>query len=274
MRCVTSSGVADMEPRLPLSVCYVSGAEAQRIGRSLASVASWAGEIIVLLNSEVADGTEGIAAGFGARVIREPWKGFIGQKNSVAAKCSQPWLLNLDADEVVTAELAKEIASIVASGNSPHAAYEFPRCTFYCGRWIRHGDWYPDRVCRLWRRDAAAWAGEEPHARLQVRGSIGRLGSDLQHFTSETLQRQVQKIIPYSDDFARQHPEASAGPVSFLFRPAWRWLRGYVFRLGFLDGWQGAYIAWMNAFAVATKYARVREKSATTKNTPADGVGR
>src|SRR5512138_210653 len=100
---------------LPLSVCMISGAEAARIGRALESVAGWAAEIIVVLNTEVADETEQIAAGHGAKVFREPWKGFVGQKNSAAEKAGQPWLLNIDADEVVSPELAREIKAVVTA---------------------------------------------------------------------------------------------------------------------------------------------------------------
>src|SRR5437899_2607062 len=234
--------------RLPISICMVSGAEAQRIGRALESVAAWATEIIVVLNSEVSDGTDEIATRHGAQVFREPWKGFVGQKNSAAEKATQPWLFNLDADEMVSPALAEELSRIFdtrsRSGGAeaqistaredgkeklepakelrrpegedgplsptlspsegerektglvggPHAtrnadfdsahagcyaAYEFPRCSFYCGRWIRHGDWYPDRVLRLWLRDKGRWVGDEPHARLEITGRVGRLRSDL-----------------------------------------------------------------------------------------------
>ena len=185
-----------MQPRLPITVCFVSGPEAHRIGKALESVVSWAAEIIVVLNEDVHDGTDEVAARFGARVFREPWKGFIGQKNSVAEKATQAWLLNLDADEVVTPELAEEIRAVVSNSPAVHAAYKFPRCTFYCGRWIRHGDWYPDRVVRLWQRGKAHWTGEEPHARLEVAGSIGRLHADLQHHSNESIARQIAKIAP------------------------------------------------------------------------------
>jgi len=238
----------------------VSGAEAGRIGKALESVASWAGEIVVVLNAEVQDGTDEIARKQGAKVFREPWKGFIGQKNSAADKASMPWLLNLDADEVVPPALAGEIRRVVSSEKSAKTAYEFPRCTFYCGRWIRHGDWYPDRVLRLWRKGTAHWAGQEPHAKLEVAGSVGRLRSDLLHFTNQSIGHHVQKIISYGDDFVRQKARSgNAGSFNLFFRPCWRFLRAYFFRLGLLDGWQGYYIAWASAFAVTTKYALLKE---------------
>ena len=256
--------------KLPLSVCLISGAEAHRIGRTLASVAGWASEIIVVLNAEVQDGTEEIARSHGAQVFREPWKGFIGQKNSAADKATQPWLLNLDADEIVPPALADEIAGAVLAAAASHAAYEFPRCTFYCGRWIRHGDWYPDRVLRLWRRGTARWAGEEPHAHLDVRGTVGRLRADLEHHSNESIARQIAKIAPYHAPFVRARLAAGkrSGFFELVIRPWWRFVRAYLFRRGFLDGWQGFYIAQLSAFSTLTRYTMVREAGELNRSQP------
>lgn len=247
--------------KFSISVCIVSGAEAHRIARTLESVASWASEIVVVLNDEVRDGTEEIAQQFGAKVFREPWKGFIGQKNSAADKCAEPWLLNLDADEVVSPQLAGEIRQVAGRLDGSYAAYEFPRCTFYAGRWIRHGDWYPDRVRRLYRKGTAHWAGEEPHAHLRVNHPIGRLDPDLLHYSNESIDRTLDKIGPYSTAFVR-HQLARGRTTTFLdlaVRPFWKFFRAYFLRLGFLDGWPGYYIAWMNAFSTVTRYAKVLE---------------
>ena len=247
----------------PISVCLISGPEAERIGLALASVAGWTAEMVVLLNDDVADGTAQVAERFGARVYREPWKGFVGQKNSVCDKASQPWILGLDADEVVSEALKEEIqrtVSALGSGEEP-AAFSFPRCTSYCGRWIRHGDWYPDRVTRLWRKSAARWEGTEPHAYLRVQGSVRRLRGDLHHFSNESIDRQIGKIIPYSDAFVQDARERGrrASMLDLATRPWWRFVRAYVFRLGFLDGWQGYHIAWMGAFHTVTRYAKLRQ---------------
>ncbi len=250
--------------RLPISVCMISAAEAARIGRALESVVSFASEIIVVLNAEAADGTQEIALRHGAKVFREPWKGFIAQKNSAADKASQEWLLNVDADEIMPPALAEEIAGVISASTTRHAAYEFPRCSFYCGRWIRHGDWYPDRVLRLWKRGAARWTGQDPHARLEVNGTVGRLRSDLLHHSNESISRQIAKIAPYHADFVKQWVRSgrSAGLVELGFRPWWRFLRAYGLRLGFLDGWQGFYIAALSSFSTLTRYALVREAEA------------
>jgi glycosyltransferase involved in cell wall biosynthesis len=250
-----------MQKRFPISVCMISGAEAQRIERALASVAAWTSEIIVVLNEEVRDGTEEVARRYGAKVFREPWRGFIGQKNSAAEKCSGDWLLNLDADEVVSPKLAAEIRQAASQPARPPAAYEFPRCTYYCGRWIRHGDWYPDRVLRLYRKGAAHWAGEEPHAQLKVQGRVGRLRSDLLHLSNESIAGQIAKIAPYHSDFVKRRLAAgkSSGFFEFAVRPPWRFLRAYFLRLGFLDGWPGFYIAALSAFSTLTRNAMVSE---------------
>ena len=257
--------------KLPLSVCLISGAEARRIGRTLASVAGWASEIIVVLNAEVQDGTEEIARSHGAQVFREPWKGHIAQKNSAAAKATQPWLLGLDADEVVSPELRAEIERTLGDPVSAErfAAFSFPRLTFFCGRWIRHGDWYPDRGTRLWRRGLAEWGGVDPHDKLLVRGAVGRLRSDLHHYNAESIDRQIAKITAFSTDFVRaaQARQRPATWSDLAFRPGWRFLRSYFFRRGFLDGWQGYYIAWMTAFYTATRYAKVREAQAVVPKT-------
>ena len=250
-----------MPTRLPISVCIISGAEAHRIGRALESVASWTSEIIVVLNEDVQDRTEEIALGFGAKIFRESWKGFIGQKNSAAEKATEPWLLNLDADEAVPLALRDEIIAAVSQSNPPYSAYKFPRCTMCCGRWIRHGDWYPDRVLRLWKKGTAQWVGEEPHAYLKVSGRVGRLSADLLHQSNESISRQIAKIAPYHADFV-QRRVAAGQPVGFfelVVRPVWRFLRAYFVRLGFLDGWQGFYIAALSSFSTLTRYTMVRE---------------
>lgn len=249
--------------RLPVSVCLISGAEAHRIGRTLAGVAGWAAEIIVVLNEEVTDGTDQVAAQYGAQVFREPWRGFTAQKNSAAAKATQPWLLNVDADEVPTPELAAEIQALLGDSRRAelHAAYSMPRLSFYCGRWIHHGDWRPDRKVRLWQRGRAVWEGAGLHERLVVQGSVGRLRADLLHYSMESLNRQITKTMQYADAFAAHAAQTgqTSGFLDLLVRPAWRFLRGYVFRAGFLDGWQGFAIAWLTAFYTFLRYARVRE---------------
>ncbi len=249
---------------LPISVVMISAAEAGRIRRALESVAGWTAEIIVVLNAEVEDGTDGIARQFGAKVFREAWKGFTAQKSSAAAKATADWILDLDADEEVSRGLQDEIGRVFSdpSALANYSAFSYPRLSWYCGRWIRHGDWYPDRQTRLWRRGHAKWGGIDPHAKLLVNGRVGRLHGDLYHYSFESINRQLRKIAPYSDEFVRQRSSAlgRVGLFHLVIHPSWRFFRGYCLRLGFLDGWPGYYIAWLNAFSTLTRYAKVKER--------------
>jgi len=248
---------------LPISVCIIAGNEDARIRRALESVSGWTSETIVVLNHDVTDTTEKIAESSGAKVFREPWKGYVAQKNSACQKAAQEWILSLDADEAVSPELRAEIHKLFSEPEKsrPFAAFSFPRRTLFCGRWIRHGDWYPDRQTRLWRRGQARWSGENVHERLEVDGITGWLRADLLHDTAETIDRQIAKISSYSEAFLRDAcaQERKAGWFDLAARPAWRFVRSYFLRLGFLDGWQGVYIAWMTAFYTATRYAKVRD---------------
>jgi glycosyltransferase involved in cell wall biosynthesis len=252
-----------MEKRLPISVTVISGPEAERIGRSLQSVAGWTSEIVVVLNQDVRDGTEEIARQFGANVFREPWKGYLAQKNSATEKTNQEWIFNLDADEVVTPELRLQIETFFndTSKSAKFMALSFPRLSWYCGRWIRHGDWYPDRQTRIWRRSRGKWGGVDPHAKLVVDGPIFDLSGDLQHFSTDSINSRLQKIIPFSDEFVAQKRTSNSTPGFFdlALRPWWRFFRAYFVKLGFLDGWQGFYIASHTSFSTLVRYAKLRE---------------
>jgi glycosyltransferase involved in cell wall biosynthesis len=257
------------ESRLPISVCIIAGNEAHRIRRALESVSGWTSEIIVVLNNDVSDGTDKIAAEFGAKVFREPWKGHIAQKNSAAAKAVCEWILGLDADEAISGELQAEIQRLFAEPKKTGAftAFNFPRCTIYYGRWIRHGDWYPDRQTRLWRRGAAKWGGIDPHDKLFVQGAVGKLKGDLQHYSMESMEQQFQKTIAYANDFARHCAEKNKTIFfpALLFHPWWRFLRAYVLRLGFLDGWQGFAIARIIAIYTFLRYLRAYQAQKETE---------
>ncbi|HEY4417204.1 MAG TPA: glycosyltransferase family 2 protein [Verrucomicrobiae bacterium] len=259
-----------MENPLPISVCIIAGNEAHRIGNALKSVHGWVSEIIVVLNDTVSDGTDQIAAKFGAKVFRESWKGHIAQKNSAAQKAAQPWILGLDADEEISPALRDEIRQLFfgAQPAPSFAAFNFPRCTLYCGRWIRHGDWYPDRKTRLWRSGTAVWGGIDPHDKLVVQGTVGKLKSDMLHYSNESIAHQVAKIIPYQSGFLQQRLAAGkpAGFFELAVRPPWRFVRAYFFRLGFLDGWQGYYIAGISAFSALTRYTLLRAAKAEQKH--------
>ena len=144
--------------------------------------------------------------------------------------------------------------------NSTYAAYSFPRCTFHVGRWIRHGDWYPDRKVRLWQSGKGHWRGS-PHEQLIVQGRVGRMRSDLLHYSMESLDHEVKKMLRGADDFARncRTQDRRVGTLDLLVRPPWRFFRSFILKLGFLDGWPGLSIAWTTAFYTFLRYAKARD---------------
>src|SRR5580700_3020206 len=145
--------------KLPISVCLVAGNEAHRIRPALDSVKDWTSEIILAIDDKVTDGTDEIARSYGAKVISQPWRGHAAHRNFAADHATQLWLLAIDADEVVSDQLRDEIAAVFQGHGSVGlpAAYSFPRLSYFGGRWIRHGDWYPDRKVRLWLKTAGKW---------------------------------------------------------------------------------------------------------------------
>lgn len=250
--------------KLPISICIISGNEAHRITPTLQSVAAWAGEIIVVINDTVNDGTDRIVESFGGKVFREPWKGNIAQNQSATDKATSDWLLSLDADEVVSPELAKEIQELFATPNraAQFDAYDFPRVTLFYDRWIRHGEWYPDRKLRLWKRGRGTWGGVFPHGRVVVTGTVGRLNGELMHYSMESIEHSLQKTVRYANEFAEtcRKENRRISFLQLLVRPPWRFLRGYVFKLGFLDGWRGLTIARMSAFYTFLRYLKAYEE--------------
>jgi len=252
--------------RLPISVCIIASNEAHRIGRTLDSVQDWTGEIILAIDDKVADGTDKIAANYGAKVFSQPWAGHAAHRNFASSHATQPWLLAIDADEVVSEKLREEIIAVFQNQKSTIAAYSFPRLSFFGGRWIRHGNWYPDRKVRLWRQDAGRWEGD-PHEKLVLRGDVIPLRADLFHFSNENIDQLLSKISVVSTIFVRQCQtrQRRTGWTDLTIRPLWKFFRAYFLRCGFLDGWPGYFIAWMDAFSTVTRYVKVIEAEQTKK---------
>ncbi len=232
----------------------MAGAEEARIAHALSSVVEWVSEIVVVVSEGVQDSTESIAGSYGARVFREPWKGFIGQFNSAREKCTQEWVLGLDCDEVVSEEMRSSIQRAFngAKDGSIPDAFSFNRRTWFFGKWILHGDWYPDRQTRLFRRTKGVWGGLEPHPKLELRGTRGHLNGDILHYSHRSLSDYLNKVQLFTDRFVASN---TAAPTAFIWvRAVWRFVRAYVFRLGFLDGGIGFYLAVSQAFFTAHRH--------------------
>jgi len=240
---------------LPISVIGIASNEAHQLGRCLESVADWCAEMVWVIN-DCHDNTAEVARQFGARVEERPWTNFRDQKNTALTFATQPWVLNLDADEVVSAELRESIARFVTNPDAVGAA--FPRRSWFMGRWITHGDWYPDHVLRLFRKGSGQWTGTAAHGALALeRGDSKRLQGDLLHYPYANIDANLQKMIAYTSSYASEHAARPFRLHDVLLRPSWRFFRAYILKRGFLDGFPGFFIAWSTAYMVFVKYSKL-----------------
>jgi glycosyltransferase involved in cell wall biosynthesis len=190
--------------RLPLSISIISHNEEANLRRCLASAAELATEIVIV-DSGSTDRTAEIAAEFAAQFVHQSWLGYTAQKNLCLSLCSQPWILALDCDEELTPELRESIRRFFADGDD--ARFDgawMSRLVWFMGRWIHHGDWYPDRKVRLFRRGKSQWqadGGGQVHERLVVDGLCTTLRGDLLHYSFKNIQHYLTKHVQYSDVF-------------------------------------------------------------------------
>lgn len=244
---------------MKISATIVALNEEGNIARAIGSLGACADEIVVV-DSGSRDRTREIAAGMGARVVEEPWRGYAAQKNFAASVATYDWILSIDADEAVTPALAREIAEWKARP-AGFDGCTMPRLARYLGRWIRHGGWYPDRKVRLYHRDRASWQGDYVHESVVVRGTVGHLQGDLLHYTCDSLAEHLRTLDRYTT-LAAQALAASRRPVPvrrLVLDPPWSFIRSFVIQRGFLDGMHGFVIAGMAGFYTFMKYAKARE---------------
>lgn len=248
--------MSDPLPRLALSLVVVAHDAGKELADCLSS-ASFAAEMIVV-DSGSRDDTVEIARRFGARVIAQPWLGFGPQKNFAVGEAAHDWVLCLDADERVSAALADSIRETMRAPR--HAAYAMARRNRFLGRWLEHGEGYPDWQLRLFDRRRARWSEDVVHERVIAEGGVGRLAGDLLHASAESLDRYLAKQNRYTT--LQAEAMHARGERSSSFRlvasPFARFLRFYLLRAGFLDGSAGfAHIA-IGAFASFCKHAKLR----------------
>ena len=249
-----------VENRLPLSVAIITLNEERNLPRCLESIRELATEIIVV-DSNSTDGTRAVAERFGAKFEVHPWSGQINQCRVALSRCTQPWVLCLDADEALSPELAASIRQIFASGEPSVNGFAINRRTFYLGRWIDHV-WYPEWRLRLARRNAAEWIGREPHYVLSVPGATARLAGDLLHYSFRDLQDHLHKSIKWARMSAYgAEKEARSFPwAGILFAPWIAFFKQLVIKQGWRDGWRGWLIAGVKMVNVFAKYAFVQER--------------
>ncbi len=241
--------------RALLSVVIIAKNAAAQLGACLES-ASFADEMLVI-DSGSSDSTADVAAQRGARVQQQEWLGFGAQKQFAVEAARHDWVLCLDADERVSEPLR---ASILAALAAPATqAYAMPRCNRFMGRWLRHGEGYPDWSLRLFDRRHARWSDDPVHEKVLTDAPVARIKGDLLHDSAETLTTYLAKQNRYTTLAAREALARGkrAGPAKLLLSPLLRFIKFYVFRLGFLDGLPGlvhVLIGCQNSFA---KYAKM-----------------
>lgn len=239
-----------------LSVIVITRNEAGNIGRCLRS-ARFADELVVVDSGSI-DGTAELARGLGARVVvTGDWPGFGPQKNRALDLATGDWVLSLDADEEITPPLQRSIVAAMQDGM--HDAYSIGRRSSYCGQYMKHSGWYPDRVVRLFRRDRGRYSGDLVHERVRVDGSVGRLDGDLLHESMPTLESVIDKMDRYSSAGAQAlHDQGVRGSLGkALGHALWTFLRTYFLRRGFLDGKLGFALAVSNAEGTWYRYLKL-----------------
>ena len=247
--------------RIPLSVTIIALNEEGPIRAAIQSV-RWADEVLVV-DSGSQDRTIEVARELGAKVVSHPWPGYGQQKNFAQQQARHDWVLNIDADEQVPPELASEIQRILASSPSPsaHAGYRFPRKTFYLGKWIRHGGWYPNYLTRLAHRSQASWSEPEVHEELRVSGTTGTIDAPLHHFAFNSIHDQMVVNLRYSRLGAHELLKRGGRPsvLKLLLKPLGKFIETYILKGGWRDGWAGYIISVNAAHSIFLKYATLLE---------------
>lgn len=248
-----------------VTACVITFNEQENIKDCLESVA-WTDEIVVV-DSFSADKTVQICKRYTNRVFQRAWSGFLDQKSFAVMQASNDWILSIDADERTSQSLRDEIIEELKFNNDANGYY-VPRRTYYLGRWINHGGWYPNYQLRLFRKDKGKWTGEKLHEKVTVVGKTKVLRNDLLHFAYRDLSDQLRTIDQFSQVSAEIMREKGVRvtPFHLLFRPPIKFLETYIYKQGFRDGVPGLINAIAYSFYMFMKYAKTWEGETNRKN--------
>ncbi len=240
--------------KLPLSLIIITLNEEKSIKDCIESV-PFASDIVVL-DSFSKDKTKELAAICGARVFDQEWLGYGPQKIKATELAKYDWVLSLDADERLSPESQVEIQNVF-SKLTPETGYQLPRLSYFLGRWIRHGGWYPDYQLRLFNRRHSGWSDSPIHEHV-VASSTLKLKNPIRHFVFKSISQQVITNDKYSSLQAQQ---LKAQKIRFslfklMTKPWVKFIENYVFKLGFLDGMAGFIIAVGSGYSVFLKHAK------------------
>jgi glycosyltransferase involved in cell wall biosynthesis len=241
-----------------LSVMIITYNEEERLQGALDSV-KWADDIVVV-DARSTDRTVAIARSYTDRVIVRDWPGFVAQRNFALDQTRYEWVLSLDADERLSPALQEEIQRLCETEMSADAYY-VPRRAYFLGRWIAHSGWYPDYKLRLFRKACGRWQGGPVHESVHVTGTVQSLRGDLWHYPYRDLAHNLHRINRYST-LGAQKLLAAGKRVRWCdvtLRPALTFLKTYLLRQGFRDGYQGLFIAVLTSYVNFAKYAKLWE---------------
>ncbi len=246
---------------IKLSVVIITLNEEKNLPRCLGSVKDIADEIIVIDSNSI-DKTLEIATKHGAITITQPFLGYVKQKQFADLNASYDWILSIDADEELSVELQESIKSF--KKHPDKQAYQISRLNNYCGKWIKHCGWYPDRKIRLYKKGAGTWQGQKVHEKWELYDNTikpGILSGDLYHYSFNTIAEHVQQIAAYSDLGAQKAVEnnRNISLLKMVVVPRWNFIINYFFRLGILDGYYGFIICRLMAVETFIKYAKIRQ---------------
>jgi len=235
--------------------------EEKRIKRCIESIIPVVDELIVV-DSFSTDATEEICKKFEAlKFYKRKFDGFSDQKNWAIHQAQNPVILSLDADEILSIELQKDIISLKQNWNCD--AYYCNRLNNYCGKWIRHGGWYPDKKIRLWDSRHGLWNKSVVHESIEFdkNTKIGHIKENILHYSYETIYEHIQQLNKYTDLSASdlQSRNKKVSLVKILFHSGWKFIQDYFVKLGLLDGYYGFVIAVISSFSTFLKYIKLRE---------------
>ena len=254
--------------RCAVSVIVITLNEADRLTATLQAL-QWAQEIIVV-DAGSTDGTLAIAHQWATRVEHRDWSGFGAQKNHALSLASLPWVLSIDADERVTPELAQEIQAFVNRDGDGYLVANLPRLSRYCGRDIHHSGWWPDPVCRVFKRGHARFSDDLVHEKIISTGPVWNFQGLLMHDSFQNLDQVLHKLNQYSREGALnlQRKGKKSGLGKAIGHGLWAFFRTYVLRRGFLDGREGFILAVSNAEGTYYRYLKLMYLNESSAATP------
>jgi glycosyltransferase involved in cell wall biosynthesis len=245
---------------IPITIVIITLNEERNIARCLHSVKDIADEIIIV-DSFSTDSTIAIATQFNAKVITRAFTSYADQKNFATQQAANNWILSLDADEALTPGLQQSILQIKKAPQ--HNVYQMPRLTNYCGKWIKHCGWYPDRQTRLYDRTKGKWEEKKVHEYWRPGNNAekkGTLKGDLLHYSFTSISEHLKKIEKYTELAALAAAEdgKDASLLKIWFSPKWHFFTEYIIKQGFLDGFYGYIICNLSAYSAFIKYSKIR----------------